>query len=173
MPAGDGKPNSFLKTHVASLPRGKAADLAAGEGGNAVFLAQKGFRVEAVDISSVGLRKARSFARTKQVKIRTVQADLDHFQIEPGRYDLITVFYYLNRRLIPRIKKGLKKGGRIVYETYLVEQSLLGGPKNPDYLLKTNELLSLFQEFRVLFYREGIFREPRKKAIASLIAEKV
>ena len=168
--------NPFLRKHIRLLPRGKALDVAAGEGKNAVFLAQSGFAVEAVDISQKGLRKARRLAREKGVKVKTVLADLDHYPIEKERYDLITDFYFLDRRLIPRIKRGLKKGGRVVFETYLMEQSSLcqEGPRNPKYLLKHNELLTLFKGFRILFYREGIFREGgKKKAVASLIAEKI
>jgi len=167
--------NPFLRKHIRLLPRGKALDVATGEGKNAVFLARHGFDVEAVDISQKGLRKARRLAGEKGVKVKTVLADLDHYPIEKERYDLITDFYFLDRRLIPRIKKGLKKGGKVVFETYLTEQSSLcqEGPRNPKYLLKHNELLTLFKGFRILFYREGIIREGgKKKAVASLIAEK-
>jgi len=167
--------NPFLRKYIRLLPRGKALDVAAGEGRNTVFLAQHGFDVEAVDISKEGLSKARKLARVKGVKIKTFLADLDHYPIAKERYDLITDFYFLDRRLIPRIKKGLKKGGRVVFETYLTEHSNIcrEGPRNPKYLLKPNELLKLFGGFRILFYREGIFREGgKKKAIASLIAEK-
>jgi len=169
------EPNPFLRKHIRLLPRGKALDVAAGEGRNAVFLAQHGFDVEAVDISKEGLSKARNLAKAKGVKIKTVFADLDHYPIENERYDLMTDFYFLDRRLIPRIKKGLKKGGRVVFETYLTEHSNIcsEGPRNPKYLLKPNELLTLFKGFRILSYREGIFREGgKKKAIASLIAKK-
>jgi len=167
--------NPFLRKHIRLLPRGKALDVATGEGKNAVFLAQHGFDVEAVDISKEGLGKARKLAKGKDVKIKTVLADLDHYPIEKERYDLITDFYFLARRLIPRIKRGLKKGGRVVFETYLTEHLNIcqEGPRNPKYLLKPNELLTLFKGFRILFYREGIFREGgKKKAVASLIAEK-
>jgi hypothetical protein len=57
-----------------------------------------------------------------------------------------------------------------------LEQRTIGvaGPKNPRYFLKPNELLDWFRDFRVLVYREGVFREGgRKKAIASLVAEKI
>jgi tellurite methyltransferase len=170
-----GEANPFLRKHIGLLPKGKALDIATGEGKNAVFLAQHGFDVEAVDISKIGLRKAQKLAKVKGVKIKTFLADLDHYPIEKEGYDLITDFYFLDRRLIPRIKKGLRKGGRVVFETYLTEQSALGleGPRNPKYLLQPNELLELFKSFRILFYREGIFRQGRsRKAIASLIAEK-
>jgi SAM-dependent methyltransferase len=170
------KPNPFLKRHLRSLVRGKALDLATGEGRNAIFLALHGFDVDAADISEAGLRKARRLARAMGVKINTLLADLDVYSIKKGEYDLIADFYFLNRRLIPKIKRGLKKGGMVIFETYLLEQRELGvaGPRNPRYFLRPNELLKLFNGFRILFYREGIFREGgRKKAVASLIAQKI
>ncbi len=172
----EGKPNPFLKKHIHLLPPGKALDVAAGEGRNAVFLAEHGFDVEAIDISPKALRKAHALARSRRVKIKTIIANLDFYPIGRRNYDLITDFYFLDRRLIPGIKKGVKKGGRVVFETYLAEnQSLgLGGPQNPAYLLKPNELLQFFKGWRILFYREGIFKEGgRRRVIASLIAERM
>ena len=170
------EPNAFLKKHIRLLPKGKALDIATGEGRNAVFMAEHGFEVDAVDISEKGLRKAQKLARLKGVKMDTFLVDLDQYQIEKERYDLIADFYFLKRRLIPRIRKGLKKGGKVIFETYLLEHRTLGteGPKQAKYFLKPNEPLRLFKNFRILFYREGIFREGgRKKAVASLIAEKI
>ena len=169
------EPNPFLKRHIHLLPKGRALDVATGEGRNAVFLAQNGFDVDAVDISQKGLKKAQKLAREKGVKINTFLVDLDQYPIAKERYDLIANFYFLKRSLIPRIRKGLKKGGRVVFETYLLEHKTLGvgGPKQAKYFLKPNEPLRLFRNFRILFYREGIFREGgRRKAVASLIAEK-
>jgi 2-polyprenyl-3-methyl-5-hydroxy-6-metoxy-1,4-benzoquinol methylase len=170
------EPNTFLRKHIRLLPKGKALDIAAGEGRNAVFLAQQGFEVDAVDISEKGLKKAQKLARKKGVKINTSLMDLDQYPIGKEQYDLIADFYFLKRRLIPRIKKGLKKGGKVIFETYLLEHRALGtgGPKQAKYFLKPNELIKLFRDFRILFYREGIFREGgRKKAVASIIAEKI
>ena len=158
------------------LPRGKAIDLATGEGRNAVFLAQHGLQVDAVDISEVGLEKARKLAKETGVRIRTILADLDIYPIPREHYDLIANFYFLDRNLIPKIRRGLKKGGRVIFETYLIDQRDLGtkGPRNPKYFLKHNEHLGMFKGFRVLLYREGIFTENRRKTgVASLIAEKV
>ncbi len=169
------EPNPFLKKHIHLLPKGKALDIAAGEGRNAVFLAQNGFEVDAVDISEKGLKKTQKLAREKGVKINAFLVDLDQYQIEKERYDLVANFYFLKRRLIPRIRKGLKIGGKVIFETYLLEQRMLGtgGPKQAKYFLKPNEPLRLFRNFRILFYREGIFKEGRRrKAVASLIAEK-
>ena len=170
------KPNPFLKRVIHLLPKGKALDMATGEGRNAAFLAQHGFEVDAVDISEKGLKKAGKLARETGVKVNALLVDLDDYQIEKDRYDLIANFYFLKRRLIPRIKKGLKKGGKVIFETYLLEHRKLaaGGPRQAKYFLKPNELLRFFKDFRILFYREGVFREGgRRKAVASLIAEKI
>ncbi len=169
------KPNAFLRRQIRLLPKGKALDLACGDGTNAVFLAQQGFRVEAVDISKVGLKIAQQLARAKRVKVRFRRMDLNSLPLPPDHYDLITDFYFLNRRLVPRIKKALKPGGRVVFETYTTEESLrgTGEPQQVSYLLKPNELLRLFAGMRILFYREGVFRmDGRRKGVASLIAEK-
>jgi SAM-dependent methyltransferase len=167
--------NTFLRKHIDLLPPGRALDIATGEGRNAVFLAQHGFQVDAVDISEAGLEKARKLAKEAGVRIRTIPADLDIYPIPEEHYDLIANFYFLDRSLISKIRGGLKKGGRVIFETYLIEQRDLGtkGPRNPKYFLKHNELLRMFKGFRILLYREGIFTEDRrKKAVASLIAEK-
>jgi len=169
------KANPFLRKHIDLLPPGRALDIATGEGRNAVFLAQHGFQVDAVDISEAGLEKARKLAKEAGVRIRTIPADLDTYPIPEEHYDLIANFYFLDRSLISKIRGGLKKGGRVIFETYLIEQRDLGtkGPRNPKYFLKHNELLRMFKGFRILLYREGIFTEDRrKKAVASLIAEK-
>ena len=170
------KPNPFLRKHIRLLPKGKVLDIATGEGRNAVFLSQHGFEVDAMDISERGLKKAQKLAREKGVKMNTFLVDLDRYQIEKERYDLIANFYFLKRRLIPRIKKGIKKGGKVIFETYILEHRTLGagGPKQAKYFLKPNELLRLFKDFRIQLYREGIFKEGgKKKAVASLIAEKI
>ncbi|OGP75068.1 MAG: hypothetical protein A2V86_10095 [Deltaproteobacteria bacterium RBG_16_49_23] len=169
------EPNPFLKKHIRLLPKGKTLDIAAGEGRNAVFLARQGFDVDAMDISEKGLKKAQKFAKEMGVKIHTLSVDLDTYKIDREKYDLIANFYFLKRSLIPQIKKGLKKGGRVIFETYTLEHRTLGtgGPKHARYFLKPNELLRIFKDFHILYYREGIFKEGgRRKAVASLIAEK-
>src|SRR5215813_13905859 len=59
--------------------------------------------------------------------------------------------------LVPQIKETLKPGGWVIFETYLIDQSKIGDPINPAYLLLHNELLDFFRDFRVLYYREGEF----------------
>ncbi len=169
------EPNVFLKNHIHLFLKGKALDIASGEGRNAVFLAQHGFEVDALDISKEGLKKAIKLSREKGVKINPIHVDLDQYDIGKEKYDLIINLYFLKRRLIPKIKRGLKRRGKVLFETYTLEHRNLGGsgPKQAKFFLKPNELLRLFKDFQILFYREGIFKEGgKKKAIASLIAEK-
>lgn len=169
-------PNPFLKKNIRLLGQGRALDIAAGTGRNAVFLAQNGWTVEAVDISRVGLKKGQQWARQNHVAIRTICADLDSYPFEKERYDLIANFYFLDRRLIPKMKRGLKMGGKIIFETYVANPEAKNSetPSNGKYLLRANELLTRFRDFRILFYREGIFHEGgKKRAIASLLAQKM
>ena len=166
------EPAEFLVENIRLLPKGKALDVAMGAGRNAIYLAKMGFEVEGVDISPEAVNDASVLARQLGVTIKAQIIDLEaDYRIEKGVYDVITCFNYLQRSLIPQIKEGLRKGGMVVYETFIIDQAQFGKPKNPDYLLKHNELLDIFRDFRCLRYREGIV--DGRKAIASIVAEKV
>jgi 2-polyprenyl-3-methyl-5-hydroxy-6-metoxy-1,4-benzoquinol methylase len=168
---GNLEPAQFLVDHVGLLPKGRALDIAMGGGRNAVYLAGLGFTVEGVDISPGAVAIARQLAKDRGVDIQARVADLEKdFQIDTAAYDVIICFYYLQRSLIPQIKAGLKKGGMVVYETFIIDQAQFGHPRNPDFLLQHNELLNMFRDYRCLRYREGIIEEY--KAVASIVAQK-
>ncbi len=168
------EPLKFLKDKLNILVRGKALVLAMGEGRNAIFLARNGFNVDGCDISEKAIEKANLFARESGVTLNAFVADLEEYKIPADKYDLITCFYYTQRDLIPQIKDGLKKGGLVMFETYSIDQLKYGkdapGPKNPAYLLKHNELLDSFRDFRIIYYREAEIAE--NKSVVSLIAQK-
>ena len=171
------EPATFLKEIFAGnrwpIPRGQALDLATGKGQNAIFLAERGFEVLGIDISSVALEEARKSAEEKSLKVNWQQADLDVIELPPLRYNVVMNFNYLQRSLVPQIKRTLKPGGWVIFETYLIDQQTIGQPKNPDYLFLHNELLDFFREFRVLYYREGKFPQSGEGAFrARLLAEK-
>ena len=164
-------PNQFLVENADLLPKGQTLDVAMGSGGNAVYLARMGFEVEGVDISAEAANKALELARTTGVSLRARVADLEgNYHIQKSSYDVIICFNYLQRSLIQQVKDGLRTGGMVVYETFIVDQVHFGKPKNPDHLLKHNELLDFFRDFRCLRFLEGIFES--RKAIASIIAQK-
>ena len=140
-----------------TIAPGRALDIACGKGRNALFLASRGFQVTAMDISSVGLEQGRKQADESLLSIAWQQTDLEQLRLGSAEYDLIVNINYLQRSLIPQIKAAVKTGGHVIFDTYLIDQQVIGHPKNPDYLLLHNELLDHFRDFRVLFYREGKF----------------
>jgi tellurite methyltransferase len=168
------EPSAFLVENISLLPRGKVLDLAMGGGRNAVYLAWMDFKVEGVDVSSEAVESAQMLADSHGVKFNAHIVDLElGYKIPPEEYDVIICFNYLQRSLLQDIRNGVKRGGVVVYETYIVDQAQYGNPKNPDHLLKHNELLDIFRGFRCLRYREGLFQEiGRLKAIASIVAQK-
>ena len=166
-------PSRILKELISRLPLGKALDLACGDGRNAIFLAERGFQVDAVDSSMAAVERGKSFAIEAGLNVNFICADLESFEIQRDSYHVITNFYYLQRSLIPEMKKGLKEGGAILFETYTLEQKELGRPRNLDYLLGDNELLQLFSDMHISYYREGLYTEGEaKKALATVLCGK-
>ena len=166
------EPAQFLIENVELLPKSRVLDVAMGSGRNSIYLAKMGFNVESVDISPEAVNSALELARKAGVTIKARIADLEgDYLIEKDAYEVIICFNYLQRSLISQIIDGLRKDGIVVYETFIIDQAQFGKPKNPDYLLKHNELLDMFRDFRCLRYREGVVKGPR--AIASIIAQKI
>ena len=139
-------------------------------GRHALWLARRGWRVTLADISPVGLEEARRRARKAGVRLEVRHRDLRRARLPHGRYDLVLVFFFLERKLFPALARALKPGGTILYKTYTYPQSRLktGGPKDPRFLLKKNELRRAFPGLQVLSYREVV----AEKAVAELVARK-
>ena len=166
-------PCAFLAEHLTLIPRGRALDIATGEGRNAIFLARNGFVVEGVDLSYAALLKAKVRANQEGVLLMLIQADLTQFHLLPNRYDLIVNVNYLQRSLVPQIKASLKPHGMVLFETFLIDQAAVGHPRDPAHFLRHNELLDLFRDLRVLRYREGkVIKEGNPAYLASLLAER-
>lgn len=168
----ESQPSEFLVENISLLPKGRALDIAMGKGRNAIYLAGMGYKVDGVDVSVEAVKEARGQAQRAGVSINAQVADLEKdYRIEKEAYDLIICFNYLQRSLIPQIKNGLSTGGMVVYETFIIDQArLFGKPSNPDFLLRHNELLGMFRDFRCLRYREGVL--GNYKAVASVVAQK-
>lgn len=170
--SGNFQPSQFLVDNVELLPKGRVLDVAMGSGRNAVYLAKLGFEVEGVDISAEAVDNTVTLARQNNIDLNARVRDLEkNYRIEKGAYDIIICFNYLQRSLMPQIKEGLRTGGMVVYETYLIDQPRFGKPRNPEYLLKHNELMEIFRDFRCLRYCEGII--DNRKAVAGIVAEKI
>lgn len=142
------EPNDFLVATAPMLqPESEVLCLAEGEGRNAVYLASLGHRVTAVDSSSVGLEKAYLLARKQGVTIRTVEADLGDFIINPGSFQaIVSIFCHLppvvQSSLHQRIYEGLTPGGIFILEGYSKRQINYdtGGPRKIEMLMDLEEL---------------------------------
>ncbi|MEV7973175.1 methyltransferase domain-containing protein [Cellulomonas sp. NPDC089187] len=90
VPMWSGRPNRVLETEAADLTPGTAVDIGAGEGGDSVWLAQRGWQVTAVDIAQGALDRVAALAADRGVQVRTEQADAGQWDAEGRRYDLVT-----------------------------------------------------------------------------------
>lgn len=134
--------------------QGAALDLACGLGANAIFLAEKGYQVSAIDYSETALQKLSEHAMQNQLSIETCCADLETITFDNATYDVIVASYYLQRELFPGLVAALKPGGLLFYQTFSGECIDGAGPENPAYRLQEGELMSLCKKCSVLFYRE-------------------
>ncbi len=134
--------SDILSKYLSFSPKGRALDIACGNGRNSRFLAQKGFKVDAVDISNVALSQLPD----NDTRINIICEDIDTWQIPQNRYQLIINIRFLDRRLFPMIKKGLKPGGVLIFESFIDEKK--------DYCLEINELLHAFNSFQIVYYEE-------------------
>jgi tellurite methyltransferase len=142
--AGEGpahfRPNRLLTDNRDLLTGSRALDVACGFGGNALYLASLGYRVDAIDVSAVALARAQGEARRHGLQINLVQADLARWWMLPSHYDLIVVFFYLNRELMPLLGAALRPGG-LLFQVNRNKRFLEARPDfNASYLLEPGEL---------------------------------
>ncbi|MEK9628279.1 MAG: class I SAM-dependent methyltransferase [Nitrospinota bacterium] len=162
------KPIPFLVNNIDILRRGKALDVAMGEGRNGVYLATQGFDVTGLDISEKGLEKANALAAKNNVTIKTKVVDLENVKLEPNSYDLILCTYYMDRELYKKFYDALKPGGMVLVETYNIDY-LKYRRFNAKWALDINELLEIFKGMRVLRYQDY---DDAREAYSSIIAQK-
>lgn len=167
------EPSPLLVKWAASFPKGHALDIACGNGRNAISLAKLGFQVDAVDIASTALKLAKDNAKKQGVAVNWVEADLDTYEIPETSYVLISVCYYANRNLIPKIKDGLKPEGFLYYEHHYLSDVPVDGPQDRQWRMRSNELLHQFIDFRIRYWEEGLEDDRgRTLAMERLVAQK-
>jgi len=153
-------PNQFVAEHLDGLPPGRALDLAAGEGRNSVWLAERGWSVTAVDFSRVGLEKGRKLSAAHSVpddQVDWVVADLGEYQPARAAFDLVLIAYLqvdaeLRGRVLAGAAAALVPGGTLLVVghdlTNLTEG--VGGPTSPDVLYTPEAITAGLPGLRIL-----------------------
>lgn len=156
-------------TALKGVEKAHVLDLACGSGRNGLWFAQQGHKITFLDRDLSQLERDASAHQYLEWDLELEPIP----QLPKEQYDIILVFNYLHRPLFPQIAAALKPGGIIVYETFIEKQAEIGRPRNPDFLLKTNELKSLFDKWECLQYFEGEVHNNQTMSFkAQLIARK-
>jgi SAM-dependent methyltransferase len=157
-----------LEKYSDTVDVGKALDVACGTGRNSIYLAQKGFSVDALDISKVAIEHLNSLDIDN---IQAQEVDLDEYDVSLDSYDLILMCNFLDRALIRKLLDGLKVGGILIVETYMHHPMNTKPNLTPEFLLQKEELKSFLKEgFELVDYDEfdndtGEMYRMRKQSI--------
>ena len=159
-------PNAFLASLADRFPsRGRTLVPGDGEGRNGVFLAQRGLRVETLDLSAQGVAKARRLAAARGVTLQALQGDVLTWDWPVAAYDVIALLYLHlpadgRRALHGRALAALKIGGLIVLEAFTPRQiekqrqGGRGGPRDAALLYEPGDLRADFAGSEIELLRE-------------------
>jgi 2-polyprenyl-3-methyl-5-hydroxy-6-metoxy-1,4-benzoquinol methylase len=142
-------PNRFVAAETEALPPGRALDLACGEGRNAIWLAERGWRVRAIDYSEVAIDRARQLAGNRRVDVALEVGNVLEVELEPACYDLVLVAYVQlapveRMRLLDRAVEAVSPGGALLLVGHHARNHAegTGGPSDPSRLWDTGEVVS-------------------------------
>ncbi len=169
-------PSTWFVQHAGLIqPDSAVLDIACGDGRHAVVAARRGARVTGIDGDPARLRDAETAALHSGVTVTWMPLDLSRDPLPPGPFDVVMVFYYLDRARMSDFLNAVKPGGYFLAETYLEAQRELGeGPTCDDHLLKPGELTRLIQPLQLVHAREVMEQfDNRARIIASVLAQRL
>jgi tellurite methyltransferase len=172
----DDEPHRLVVEFASKLDPGRALDLACGAGRHAIWLAERGWRVTAVDNSRVAIEiiQQRADERGLSIDFRIADLERHEFIIEPEAYDLILNCHYLQRDLFPAIKAGAKIGGIVIAVIAMVDDDPRIKPMNQAYLLNPGELRAEFKGWELIREFEGkLAGDEHRRAMAEIIARRL
>jgi SAM-dependent methyltransferase len=164
-------PTPLLVETASALTPGLSLDLASGAGRNALWLAEHRWDVTAVDGAQTAIEILRSRALEHGLKINAVVADLEkgEFDIEPARWDLVAMCYYLQRNLFDAAKRGVAPGGILISIVHVNEPGEEDGP----HRLRPGDLEKYFIGWEILHCREGkAIDSAHRRAVAEIVARR-
>jgi SAM-dependent methyltransferase len=151
-------PSSWVTQHCPTPhpARNRALDLACGKGRHSFWLAGQGWQVTAID---------RDLSQTDtgtNPAINWIEADLETgtWQLGNQQFDLVVVVNYLHRPRFDYLRKAVRPGGTLIYETFMVGNEVLGRPRSPDFLLKDDELADVFSDWLISAQKQGPVHAP-------------
>lgn len=160
-------PVTLVEDWLPRIPVGRALDLACGAGRNAILLARAGFQVDAIDISSEGLKLGRRSAGQQGLNINWIEHDLDAAYRFDTDYDLIIVLWYVNPALVTHLCGCLAPGGYLLCEEHLQSEQDVIGPSSSKYRLAPGELAAAVTGLDILLYEEAIRMNEEGERLAS------
>jgi SAM-dependent methyltransferase len=170
-------PSPPLEAAIEGVRPGLALDVACGAGRHALFLAERGWRVVAVDGSRAGVdllvaeAERRGVADRIDARVADLESSPRGFAVEPGAYDLVCDFYFLDRGLLDELRAAVRPGGLFVAAIHVADPDSQAGH---GYLLAPGELEATVRGwgFAILTSREGATREGgHHEATAEIVAK--
>ena len=154
-------PSEWVVRWAPRIDRGTVLDLACGGGRHARLFLEKKLKVVAVD------REAQDIPGARFIK-----ADIESgpWPLDGETFEGVIVTNYLHRPLFPKLKESLKKGGVLIYETFMTGNERFGRPSNPAFLLQPGELRAVFGDLQLLGFEEGPVTAPKPAVIQRLCA---
>ncbi|ELZ12672.1 methyltransferase type 11 [Halovivax asiaticus JCM 14624] len=154
--ASEVAPSPVLSDVIGALSPGRALDVATGHGRNAISLAERGWTVDAIDISRAMLDPARRRADDRGVSVNWLLADVDDYCFPSGAYDLVTISFFDTRDRLDAIRQTLVPGGVLCYEHHLVSEARAGPGVATRYRFEPGELRTLVDDMIVAHYVEDL-----------------
>jgi len=148
---------------------GVALDLAGGLGRHALWLASRSWQVTVVDLSDVAIGKLSRAALERSVKLDLLVEDVSRYKFEPARFDLIVLFYHLDRSIFPKISFALKPGGLLISKMTLIWDTDARVTTVATEPLHREELPALVPELHVLHHQE---RPVRDRGVVEFVGSK-
>jgi tellurite methyltransferase len=149
----DHEPAPLLVNAVRDLAPGRALDLACGAGRNAIWLAQRGWEVMAIDGAPEAIRILHALEPRVDARVRDLETG-DALPFDDESFDLVAILFYLHRPLFAEARRIVRRGGIVVAAARM----------NGTYAIGKGEMGGAFEGFEIVEYREG--------EIAEIIARK-
>lgn len=166
-----GSPSLWVAKHLSLIrENGSVLDLACGKGRHAIYAAQQGYRVDAIDLDA---RTVSGLINMENINVYIADLETNHWRPPKPKYDGVIVSRYLYRPLLRTLFEILNAGGVLIYETFMVGNERYGKPSNPDFLLLPNELQEFYTPLLTInAFEQGLTHHPYPAVVQRICATK-